>query len=78
MEYVLMIIGIILGYMIYAKGVKDGKAFAEHRKVEILPKPIESFKKAKQKKETTKEEQAMINSINNMLNYDGFNQKVGG
>lgn len=77
MEIIYVLIGLVSGYLIYAKGVKDGKAFAEHKKVDLLPKPIENIKQNKLMKESKKEEKHFIDAVNNMLNYDGFKQKEG-
>jgi hypothetical protein len=70
----MLICGLFCGYVIYAKGIKDGKAFAQGKPVAILPQPIKAIKKAKEEKEIKKENEKMFEYQERLFNYDGFKE----
>jgi hypothetical protein len=72
MDILLLICGLFCGYSIYAKGVKDGKAFAQGKPVAILPQPVKAIKQAKEEKRDKEKEQEQINYQERLMNYDGF------
>ena len=79
MEILYVLLGLSFGYVIYSKGIKDGKAFAQGKPVQILPQPIKAIKQAKEDK-TDKAEQSKFNEYQERLfNYDGFkdSERVG-
>ena len=76
-DILILIGGLLSGYLIYSKGVNDGIKLEKGREVAILPNPI---KKAQERKKTAvndKEEKEKVESIENMMGYTGFKQKVG-
>ena len=70
--------GLLCGYLIYAKGVSDGIKLEKGHKVAILPNPIKKMQERKITKENDKHEKEMATAIENMMNYTGDKQKVGG
>lgn len=79
MELMYALIGLLCGYMIYAKGVKDGKSFAQGKPVAILPQPVKAIKKVKEEKQTKVEQEKFLEYQERLFNYDGFkeSEKVG-
>ena len=76
-DILILIVGLLAGYLIYSKGVNDGIKLEKGKSVAIVPHPI---KKAQDRKETAKNDKAeadKITSIENMMDYNGFKQKVG-
>lgn len=80
MELLYALIGLICGYAIYAKGIKDGKAFAQGKPVEIIPNPIKVIQNNKESKEAKAKEKKFEDYQDRLMDYDGFKQseKVGG
>jgi len=72
MEILYTLLGLFCGYIIYSKGIKDGKAFAQGKPVAILPQPIKAIKQAKEDKEAKAKEQEAIGYQERLMNYDGF------
>jgi len=79
MELLYALIGLTCGYAIYAKGIKDGKAFAQNKPVAILPQPVKAIKQAKEDKEAKVEQEKFMEYQERLFNYDGFkeSEKVG-
>jgi len=78
MDILLLICGLFCGYVIYAKGIKDGKDFAQGKPVTILPQPIKAIHKAKEDKEAKEADKKAIDYQERLMKYDGFPEKVGG
>jgi len=80
MDILLLICGLFCGYVIYAKGIKDGKDFAQGKPVTILPQPIKAIKQAKENKEVKEAEKTEVDYRERLMAYDGFkeSEKVGG
>jgi len=80
MEILYVLLGLSFGYVIYAKGIKDGKDFAQNKPVAILPQPIKAIKQAKENKEAKQAEKKSDDYQERLMEYDGFkeSEKVGG
>jgi len=77
MDILILLGGLLAGYLIYSKGVNDGIALEKGHKVSIVPHPIKKAQERKKATENEKEEDKKVASIENMMNYTGFKQKVG-
>lgn len=76
-DILILIGGLLAGYLIYSKGVKDGIALEKGREVAMLPNPIKKAQERKKVAVNEKEEKEKVASIENMMEYTGFKQKVG-
>ena len=77
MEVLYLIGGLFCGFIIYKQGVKDGLAVSNGKEVKVIPNPVKAIKEHKESKVDAKEEEELINNINNLFSYEGFAQKVG-
>lgn len=76
-DILILICGLLSGYLIYSKGVNDGIALEKGREVAIVPRPIKKSRERKKEAVNEKEEKEKTESIENMMDYNGFKQKVG-
>jgi len=76
METVLLICGLLCGYLIYSQGVRDGMK-AKEGIAPVVPNPITYAKKVVEEKEIKEEEKEEERALHNLFSYTGENQKVG-
>jgi len=72
MDILLLICGLFCGYVIYSKGIKDGKDFAQGKPVAILPQPIKAIKQSKENKVAKEKEEVFQDYQERLSKYDGF------
>jgi len=72
MELLYALLGLFCGYIIYSKGIKDGKDFAQGKPVAILPQPIKAIKQAKENKVVKEKEEEFQEYQDRLSKYDGF------
>lgn len=76
METLMLICGLICGYLIYSQGVRDGMK-AKEGIAPVVPNPVTYVKKVKEEKEIKEEEREEERALHNLFSYTGENQKVG-
>ena len=69
--------GVFTGYLLHAKGVQDGIKLSKGNEVAILPQPIKKARERKQEVKADEAEQALADSISNLMDYNGFSQTEG-
>jgi len=74
MDILLLICGLFCGYVIYAKGIKDGKDFQQGKPVAILPQPIKAIQRAKEEKIVKEENEEFKDYQQRLFAYDGFKE----
>lgn len=77
MESLYLIGGLVFGFVIYAKGIRDGIKLAKGQQAPIIRNPVEAHKEKKQKAEVEKADKETLESLMNLMDYDGFKQKAG-
>ena len=77
MDTLILIGGLLVGYLIYSKGINDGIKLEKGHKVTIIPNPIKKVQEHKKEAQNDKAEEEKIASIENMMSYEGFKQKAG-
>ena len=76
MEVVLLICGLLCGYLIYSQGVRDGMK-AKEGIAPVVPNPVAYVQKVKEEKEIKEEDKEAERSLHNMFSFNGEEQKVG-
>ena len=73
MDIVLLVCGLLCGYLIYSQGVRDGLRMKEGGKP-ALPNPVKYVQEAKEKSEVKKENDEFANALENLMSYNGTKQ----
>lgn len=67
----------ILPVWMYRRGIKDGLSLSQGKQPEPLKTPVQAFKQARQAKVIKQEQDKLMQGLQNILSYDGTEQKAG-
>jgi len=76
METLMLICGLIGGYLIYRQGIKDGLTINDGGKPE-LPNPVTYVQNIKEDNKAKKEDQESMDAFENLMAYNGEKQPGG-
>lgn len=78
------ILSIVLGLcffvvplLAYRRGLKDGLNIQQGKQPEPIKSPVQHIRDRKEQKEAEKEQDMMMEGLQNILSYDGEPQEVG-
>ena len=72
MEYVMLVIGVILGFLIYRQGIKDGQQVKREQVLKpIVKSPVKVLAEVKEHKESDR----VSDGIANLMAFDGNKQE---